>query len=169
MPKQLTPQRPGEFPQPQPTGPDLPPVELPPVEEPDIDPIKPIGEPMRDPIAPPERQIGVHDGVYDIVGGAAPWTHVGMVDDYAVRRVVSRFFPNYDRVLADRLIAWLDNCGYRIVLKRDYVSQPVVPTVSGEWPLAPAIERCPLEPGLSAAAHEGHLIGHYGHEQHVGG
>ena len=46
MPKQPAPQRPGEPPQPQPPGPDLPPVKEP-SDEPDLDPIKPVQEPMR--------------------------------------------------------------------------------------------------------------------------
>jgi hypothetical protein len=54
MPKQPAPQHPGELPQPQPPGPDLPPI-----KEPDLDPIKPVQESMRDPVQRPERGHGV--------------------------------------------------------------------------------------------------------------
>ena len=52
MPKQPAPQHPGELPQPEPPGPDLPPVKEP-SEVPDLDPIKPVQEPMRDPMQRP--------------------------------------------------------------------------------------------------------------------
>jgi hypothetical protein len=55
VPKKPAPLRPEEPPEPQPPGPDLPPVEEPPAEEADLDPIKPIQEPMRGPIPPPHR------------------------------------------------------------------------------------------------------------------
>jgi hypothetical protein len=54
MPKQPARQHPGELPQPQPPGPDLPPI-----KEPDLDPIKPVQESMRDPVQRPERGHGV--------------------------------------------------------------------------------------------------------------
>jgi hypothetical protein len=41
--------------QPPTPGPDLPPVQEPPAEEPDLDPTKPVQEPMRDPVPPPNR------------------------------------------------------------------------------------------------------------------
>jgi hypothetical protein len=56
MPKQPASQHPGELPQPQPPGPDLPPVKQP-SEEPDLDPIKPVQEPMRDPVQRPATLI----------------------------------------------------------------------------------------------------------------
>jgi hypothetical protein len=31
------------------------------------------------------------------------------------REAVARAFPSHDRQMADRLIAWLDHCGYQIV------------------------------------------------------
>jgi hypothetical protein len=40
------------------------------------------------------------------------------------REAVARAFPSYDRAMADRLITWLDHCGYQIV-EKDHVS--VVP------------------------------------------
>jgi hypothetical protein len=40
------------------------------------------------------------------------------------REAVARALPSYDRKMADRLIAWLDECGYQIV-EKDQVS--VVP------------------------------------------
>jgi hypothetical protein len=40
------------------------------------------------------------------------------------REALARVFPSYDRAMADRVIAWLDHCGYQIV-EKDQVS--VVP------------------------------------------
>ena len=34
---------------------------------------------------------------------------------FRTREAVSRFFPSYDRQSADRLISWLETCGYEIV------------------------------------------------------
>jgi len=33
------------------------------------------------------------------------------------RQVIARSYPTWDYALADRLIAWLDDCGYQIVEK----------------------------------------------------
>lgn len=33
------------------------------------------------------------------------------------REAIARAYPGYDRSMADRLIAWLDECGYQIVDK----------------------------------------------------
>ena len=33
------------------------------------------------------------------------------------REAVARIFPDHDRHMADRAIAWLDRCGYQIVEK----------------------------------------------------
>jgi hypothetical protein len=33
------------------------------------------------------------------------------------RQAIARSFPTWDEVMADRLIAWLDHCGYDIVEK----------------------------------------------------
>ena len=33
------------------------------------------------------------------------------------RQAIARSFPTYDNAMADRLIAWLDHCGYAIVEK----------------------------------------------------
>jgi hypothetical protein len=40
------------------------------------------------------------------------------------REAVARVFPSYDLGMADRVISWLDRCGYQIV-EKDQVS--VVP------------------------------------------
>jgi hypothetical protein len=39
--------------------------------------------------------------------------------DVQIRESVSRFFPGKDREAADRLVEWLDRCGYRITPKTD--------------------------------------------------
>ncbi len=36
---------------------------------------------------------------------------------FTPREAIARAFPSYDRSMADRLIAWLDECGYEIVEK----------------------------------------------------
>jgi hypothetical protein len=33
------------------------------------------------------------------------------------KEAVARALPSYDRAMADRFIAWLDDCGYQIVEK----------------------------------------------------
>ena len=38
------------------------------------------------------------------------------------REAIARAYPGYDRSMADRLIAWLDECGYEIVEKHHEVS-----------------------------------------------
>ena len=38
------------------------------------------------------------------------------------REAIARAYPGYDRAMADRLIAWLDECGYEIVEKHDEAS-----------------------------------------------
>ncbi len=38
------------------------------------------------------------------------------------REAIARAYPLYDRSMADRLIAWLDECGYEIVEKQHDVS-----------------------------------------------
>jgi hypothetical protein len=37
--------------------------------------------------------------------------------DVQIRESVSRFFPGRDKEAADRLVKWLDQCGYRIMPK----------------------------------------------------
>jgi hypothetical protein len=95
---------------------------------------------MRDPIPQPERDMGLRHltAAPAVLSSEAP----GMMDNYAVRRVVSRFFPNYDRVLADRLIAWLNDCGYAIVPRHAYSNPtPLKPSACGEGPATRATDR----------------------------
>jgi hypothetical protein len=45
------------------------------------------------------------------------------------RQVIARSYPTWDYAMADRLIAWLQDCGYEIVQKAqadidDVVTQP---------------------------------------------
>ncbi len=35
----------------------------------------------------------------------------------SAREAIARSYPTWDRAMADRLIAWLDHCGYAIVEK----------------------------------------------------
>ena len=37
---------------------------------------------------------------------------------FSVREVIARSYPTWDHAMADRLIAWLDECGYQIVEKQ---------------------------------------------------
>jgi hypothetical protein len=41
---------------------------------------------------------------------------------YSVREAVARGYVGWDLVQADRMIAWLDECGYAIVSKADLKS-----------------------------------------------
>ncbi len=41
-----------------------------------------------------------------------------MVRKLTARQAVARSYPGWDYAMADRLIAWLDHCGYAIVEKR---------------------------------------------------
>jgi hypothetical protein len=47
------------------------------------------------------------------------------------RQVIARSYPSWDYAMADRLIAWLDECGYEIVEK---------PTSHQDASLVPASE-----------------------------
>ena len=37
---------------------------------------------------------------------------------FTVREAIARSYPTWDYDMADRLIAWLDHCGYEIVEKK---------------------------------------------------
>ncbi|MGJ5181574.1 hypothetical protein ACQR16_32590 [Bradyrhizobium oligotrophicum] len=41
-----------------------------------------------------------------------------MARKFTAREVIARSYPSWDHAMADRLIAWLDHCGYEIVEKR---------------------------------------------------
>ena len=43
------------------------------------------------------------------------------------REAVARIFPVHDRQMADRVMAWLDHCGYQIVDKAQVSVVPPVP------------------------------------------
>jgi hypothetical protein len=54
------------------------------------------------------------------------------------RDALSRVFPSYDqtmynRELADRAIAWLDECGYQIVPKDQVTLAPPEPPAGAFW------------------------------------
>lgn len=56
------------------------------------------------------------------------------------RQVIARSYPTWDYAMADRLIAWLQDCGYEIVQKAkaetaDAVARPL------EQPTAPEFMR----------------------------
>lgn len=45
------------------------------------------------------------------------------------RQVIARSYPSWDYAMADRLIAWLDDCGYAIVEKSgDHEEASLVPS-----------------------------------------
>jgi len=41
-----------------------------------------------------------------------------MTRKFSVREVIARSYPSWDYAMADRLVAWLDHCGYEIVEKK---------------------------------------------------
>jgi hypothetical protein len=47
------------------------------------------------------------------------------------REAIARAFPNYDHQMADRLISWLDQCGYQIVEKHPVGVVPPDPSEDG--------------------------------------
>jgi hypothetical protein len=56
------------------------------------------------------------------------------------RQAIARSFPGWDYGMADRLIAWLDHCGYQIVEKSKPCDEAsLVPSASAET--TPGLER----------------------------
>jgi hypothetical protein len=54
---------------------------------------------------------------------------------FTPRQVIARSYPTWDYDMADRLIAWLDDCGYQIVEKgqaRPHEDASLVPVASDE-------------------------------------
>jgi hypothetical protein len=46
------------------------------------------------------------------------------------RQVIARSYPSWDYAMADRLIAWLDDCGYQITEKGStHTDASLVPSV----------------------------------------
>ncbi|WP_284419299.1 MULTISPECIES: hypothetical protein [unclassified Bradyrhizobium] len=50
-----------------------------------------------------------------------------MARKFTPREVIARSYPSWDYAMADRLIAWLDHCGYEIVEKRQELDAAIVP------------------------------------------
>ncbi|CAL78049.1 hypothetical protein BRADO4301 [Bradyrhizobium sp. ORS 278] len=51
------------------------------------------------------------------------------------RQAIARSYPTWDYAMADRLIAWLDDCGYEIVEKAAHPDASLVPATEDEPPL----------------------------------
>ncbi len=50
----------------------------------------------------------------------------------SVREAVARSYPGWDRAMADRLLAWLDRCGYVVVEKdRGFAEATLAPVGEG--------------------------------------
>lgn len=49
-----------------------------------------------------------------------------MTRKFTPREVIARSYPSWDYAMADRLIAWLDHCGYEIVEKRQEMDATTV-------------------------------------------
>jgi hypothetical protein len=47
------------------------------------------------------------------------------------RQAIARSFPTWDHAMADRLIAWLDHCGYQIV-EKPHAGPSLVPSASDD-------------------------------------
>ncbi len=56
------------------------------------------------------------------------------------REAVARAYPSWDAGMADRLIAWLDHCGYQIV-EKPHAAATLAPDQSGGEEAAPRLER----------------------------
>ncbi|WP_316168890.1 MULTISPECIES: hypothetical protein [unclassified Bradyrhizobium] len=50
----------------------------------------------------------------------------------SAREVIARSYPSWDNAMADRLIAWLDECGYQIVEKQHSDAILVPDALAGE-------------------------------------
>jgi len=61
-----------------------------------------------------------------------------MARKYTAREVIARSYPSWDHAMADRLIAWLDHCGYEILEKR----QPHDAAASPADELQPLVNAC---------------------------
>ena len=49
------------------------------------------------------------------------------VPKLSAREAVARSYPSWDHGMADRMIAWLDHCGYAIVEKVDHGHSEAAP------------------------------------------
>lgn len=59
---------------------------------------------------------------------------------FSVREVIARSYPTWDHAMADRLIAWLDECGYQIIEKQ-YTGATQVPSAPDSEPSRPFREQ----------------------------
>ncbi|UFZ08280.1 hypothetical protein LQG66_08790 [Bradyrhizobium ontarionense] len=57
---------------------------------------------------------------------------------FTAREVIARSYPTWDYAMADRLIAWLDDCGYVIVEKQQALAAACV----AEEPGSQTISAC---------------------------
>jgi len=69
---------------------------------------------------------------------------------FTVHEAVARFFPagaDYDHKEADRLITWLESCGYAVVPKSQSAAEPPAPRPKSGTvapPLAPSTRGAPF-------------------------
>lgn len=54
------------------------------------------------------------------------------------RQAIARSYPTWDYAMADRLIAWLDHCGYEIVEKSRLRAVDANSAVDAKGPTRPA-------------------------------
>jgi hypothetical protein len=64
-----------------------------------------------------------------------------MVRKLTPRQAVARSYPGWDYAMADRLIAWLDHCGYAIVEKHAGHKEASLVPEESEAEAAPHFER----------------------------
>ncbi|WP_407174387.1 hypothetical protein [Bradyrhizobium sp. STM 3562] len=57
------------------------------------------------------------------------------------RQAIARSYPGWDYAMADRLIAWLDHCGYEIVEKNAGHKEPSLVPDESALPASPEFER----------------------------
>jgi hypothetical protein len=58
-----------------------------------------------------------------------PWA--AMSRKLTLRQAIATSFPTWDDAMADRLIAWLDHCGYQIV-EKPHAEASLVPSASDD-------------------------------------
>jgi hypothetical protein len=58
------------------------------------------------------------------------------------RQVIARSYPTWDYAMADRLIAWLEDCGYEIVKKAKAANDDTVVMIDEPAPVPQLAQVC---------------------------
>jgi hypothetical protein len=58
------------------------------------------------------------------------------------RQVIARSYPTWDYAMADRLIAWLEDCGYEIVTKAKAANDDTAVMLDEQVPMPQLAQVC---------------------------